>query len=289
MTENAAVPIPESATLPSRNLGSARTAAPRLALVIPTLHEGANIASVINRIRGSLDPLGISYQVIVVDDDSRDGTDTIVQKLTEADPRVRLLVRTGKRGLGGAAVHGWQHSDAEILGLIDADLQHPPELLPQLWSAIETGSDLVLASRYAPRGNMRQWNPVRQMLSRFAIWMTRPLQKAGIHVADPMSGFFLVRRSCVEDVTLQTQGFKILLEILTRGKIRSVTEVPFEFGLRQAGTSKAGIKEGVGYLWLLGRLWRQRNSPGIAPAAEPLQIAEVSPADPELPRPTQKC
>jgi dolichol-phosphate mannosyltransferase len=229
----------------------------KLALVVPTLHEAANIRTVLERIRGSLDPLGIPYEVIVVDDNSQDGTADIVGQISGSDPRVRLLVRTGARGLGGAVVHGWEQSDAEIVGVIDADSQHPPELLPQLWNAMEGGTDLALASRYAAQGGSEDWNTMRRGVSRLAIWLTLPFQKPKIRVQDPMSGFFLLRRTCLRDIEIETQGFKILLEILVRGKVSSVTEVPFSFGRRKAGNSKAGIKEGLDYLFLLGRLCRR--------------------------------
>lgn len=232
------------------------TAQARLALVVPTLHEAANIRTVLERIRKSLDPLAIPYELIVVDDNSQDGTAAIVEQIGQSDPRVRLLVRTGARGLGGAVVHGWERSDAEIVGVIDADTQHPPELLPQLWKAMEAGTDLALASRYATQGGSQDWNAMRRGLSRLAIWLTLPFQKAAIRVQDPMSGFFLLRRCCIRDLEIETQGFKILLEILVRGKVDSVAEVPFSFGRRKAGSSKAGIKEGLDYLFLLGRLCR---------------------------------
>ena len=233
--------------------------AAKLALVVPTLHEVANIERILQRIRTSLDPLEIPYEIIKVDDDSRDCTAEIVRKIGDSDPRVRLLVRTNARGLGGAVVHGWEHSAAGVVGVIDADLQHPPELLPELWKAMESGADLALASRYAEHSSLRDWHPVRYGLSRMATWLTLPIQRPGIHVQDPMSGFFLVRRECLRDFRLETQGFKILLEILVKGNIQSVTEVPFAFGLRQAGSSKAGIKEGLDYLFLLGRLYRAGN------------------------------
>src|SRR5882757_1571269 len=193
----------------------------RLALVVPTLHEAANIRTVLERIRGSLDPLGIPYEVIVVDDNSQDGTADIVGEISRSDPRVRLLVRTGARGLGGAVVHGWEKSDAEIVGVIDADSQHPPELLPQLWKAMEGGTDLALASRYAAHGSAEDWNKLRRGVSRLAIWLTLPFQKPKIRVQDPMSGFFLLRRTCLRDIEIETQGFKILLEILVRGRVGS--------------------------------------------------------------------
>jgi dolichol-phosphate mannosyltransferase len=145
-----------------------------------------------------------------------------------------------------------------VLGVIDADLQHPPELLPQLWQAVKAGGDVVLASRYAPQGGLENWHPARHLLSRAAIWMTYPLQKKGIRVKDPMAGFFMVRRSCLREVELHNKGFKILLEILVRGKVNSVTEVPFTFGPRRAGTSKANLAVGLDYFRLLCRLWWER-------------------------------
>jgi dolichol-phosphate mannosyltransferase len=252
----------------------------KLALVVPTLHEVANIETILQRIRTSLDPLGISYEVIIVDDDSQDGTAEVVGKISGSDVRVRLLVRTNARGLGGAVVHGWEHSAAGIVGVIDADLQHPPELLPQLWKAMESGSDLAVASRYTKHGSPRHWHPVRYALSRLAIWLTWPIQKPAIHVQDPMSGFFLVRRACIRDIHIETQGFKILLEILVRGNIQSVTEVPFSFGPRKEGNSKAGIKEGLDYLFLLGRLYRaaglRRRSVLSAPLASTSETSNTT-------------
>ncbi|HTC77821.1 MAG TPA: polyprenol monophosphomannose synthase [Terriglobales bacterium] len=230
----------------------------RLALVVPTLREAQNIRAVLDRIRQSLDPLKFSYEIIVVDDNSHDGIDDIVQEIAATDPRVRILVRKGERGLGGAVLYGWKNTDAEMLGVIDADLQHPPELLPELWKAAESGADVVLASRYAPQGGLENWHPARHLLSRMMIWLTYPLQRPGIHVQDPMAGFFLVRRSCLKDIELHNRGFKILLEILVRGNVRSVREIPFTFGPRQAGTSKANLRVGLDYFALLYRLWRER-------------------------------
>ena len=122
---------------------SVSAAAPvaQLGLVIPTLQEAANIRTVLDRVRWSLDPLGIAYELIVVDDLSGDGIDAIVREIAAADVRVRFVSRIGKRGLGSAVRHGWQSSNAEFLGVIDADLQHPPELLPELWNAVHAGSD----------------------------------------------------------------------------------------------------------------------------------------------------
>jgi len=231
----------------------------KLALVIPTLREADNIRVLLGQIRQSLDPLGFAYEVIVVDDDSRDGIEAIVQEIAASDPRVRILIRRGERSLGQAVLHGWNHTDAEILGVIDADLQHPPELLPELWKGIDGGKDVVLASRYAPQGGLSNWHPARHMLSCMAIWLTYPLQKPGIPVKDPMAGFFMVRRSCLRGVSLHGQGFKILLEILVRANVSSVAEIPFTFAPRRAGASKASFKVGWDYLALLCKLWMSRS------------------------------
>jgi dolichol-phosphate mannosyltransferase len=203
--------------------------------------------------------LGIEYEVIVVDDDSRDGTDAIIGEIAGADPRVRLLTRSGVRGLSGAVAYGWQNADAEVLGVMDADLQHPPELLAQLWQALQTGVDLAVASRYVSRDGRPRWSRFRHLVSQIAILLTLPLQLPAIRIHDPMSGFFMVRRRCIQGVPLQTKGFKILLEILVRGDIRSVVEIPFTFGRRHAGKSKAGLRVGVEYLALLWNLRKQRN------------------------------
>jgi dolichol-phosphate mannosyltransferase len=232
--------------------------APKLAIVIPAFREAGNIRELLERIQRSVDPLGVTYESIVVDDDSGDGIESLVKELSDKDPRIRLLVRKNVRGLAGAIMYGWHNTDAEILGAIDADLQHPPELLPQLWHALQSGADSVVASRYAPQSSRPNWNRFRHLVSQLAIWMARPLQKPAIRVWDPMSGFFLVRRSCIETVPFQTEGFKILLEILARGKIRSVVEVPFTFGKRHAGKSKASPRVAIDYLRLLMRLWRER-------------------------------
>jgi dolichol-phosphate mannosyltransferase len=241
----------------AKDVSNAPALVAKLAIVIPTLREAENIRTVLNRIREALDPLHIPYELLVVDDNSRDGIDTIVQEVAKADSRVRLLIREHERGLGGAVLHGWKNTEAEVFGVIDADLQHPPELLPELWK-VEAGHDVVLASRYAPLGTLDHWHPARHLLSRTAIWLTYPLQKAGIRVKDPMAGFFMVRRSALRGVELHNRGFKILLEILVRGNVRSVKEIPFAFGARRAGDSKANLRVGLDYFALLYRLWKSR-------------------------------
>ena len=246
------------ATLATPSACEPERAREKLALVIPTLCEAGNIGGLLDHVRSVLDPLEIPYEILVVDDDSRDGTGEVVSAIALEDPRVRLLVRKGERGLSGAVLYGWQRTDAAILGVMDADLQHPPELLPQLLSAILAGRDLVIGSRYTPGGGLGEWNPARKFISAAAVWVTWPIQRAGIRAKYPMSGFFLVRRHCLEQVMFQPTGFKLLLDVLVRGRIQSIEEVPFIFGQRYRGASKANFKVAWEYARLLARLYAGR-------------------------------
>ena len=228
----------------------------KFALIIPTLNEAGNVDPLLARIRAALDPEEINYEVIIVDDGSVDGTQQAVRACAQSDARVRLLERRGEKGLSGAVVHGWRNTNADLLGVMDADLQHPPEVIPELLRAIEKGTDIAIGSRYVEVKRVEGWNPVRQAVSWLTTLTTLPLQRPGVHVNDPMSGFFVVRRECIDGIQFQREGFKILFEILVRGRIHSATEIPFQFGLRHAGKSKADVKVAFHYFSLLGRLSR---------------------------------
>lgn len=237
-----------------------------LALVVPTIEESATLPLLLNRARQSLECTGIAFEILVVDDDSRDGSAQVVGAIAAEDARVRLLVRKGERGLSGAILHGWQNTNAEILGVMDADLQHPPELLPKLVQAVLDGCDVAIASRYAQGGSLGNWNPLRRWISALAIAMTWPLQRCNVRVKDPMSGFFVVRRTCLEKVPFQSTGFKLLLEILVRGNVTSVQEIPMVFGKRRAGTSKATLTVAWEYVVLLAKLYGARGREMPVPA-----------------------
>jgi dolichol-phosphate mannosyltransferase len=255
-----------------RECASSRRSA-RLALVIPTLREAKNLEPLLRRVRIALDSCAVAYEVIVVDDASGDGTEDILAGISAEDSRVRLVVRHGERGLAGAVLRGWAETEAQYLAVMDADLQHPPELLPELWAEMRAGADLAIGSRYAAGGSLGGWKAYRHLISRMAIWVTLPVQRSGLRARDPMSGFFMVRRQCIEGVALQTAGFKILLEILARADLRSVAEVPFTFGRRDAGTSKASLRVALDYLLLLLRLYRQK---GRTPAHAERGVARLA-------------
>jgi len=231
----------------------------KLGLVIPTLNEAGNLPTLFSRIRKALDSSQIDYELIVVDDDSSDRTAEVAREFAQDDDRIRVFVRKGRRGLAGAVIYGWSHTDATLLGAIDADLQHPPEVLPQLLEPVLNGNDIAIASRYV-NGNadgISEWNKFRALVSRFSTLATAPfLQRRDLRVKDPLSGFFIVRRECVEELQLQPEGFKILLEILVKGNIRKAVEVPFHFATRQSGKSKADFRVALHYFSLLGKLSR---------------------------------
>jgi dolichol-phosphate mannosyltransferase len=227
-----------------------------VAIAVPTLNEAGNIDKILTALTDSLSQTRYEYEIVVVDDGSTDGTVEHVRVWTKRDPRVRLLIRTGERGLAGAVLYGWSQSQANLLGVIDADLQHPPELVPELLKAAEQ-ADIAVASRYARNHGVKGWNPLRAAVSRLSTLAAAPLiYKKKLGVTDPMSGFFIIHRRCIEGLSFQTTGFKLLLEILVRGRIQTAKEVAYNFGLRHAGRSKANATVALHYLHLLGRLSR---------------------------------
>jgi dolichol-phosphate mannosyltransferase len=226
------------------------------ALVIPTLNEAGNIDKILGEATAALSQTDYEYEIAVVDDGSTDETPEKVRSWSLRDPRIRLLQRSGERGLAGAVLYGWSQCQADLLGVIDADLQHPPELLPRLLKETEK-ADIVIGSRYTQEDGVKGWNPVRALVSKLSTLAAAPLiSKKNLEVTDPMSGFFIIHRRCIQGLTFQTAGFKLLLEILVRGRIRKVKEVAYHFGIRHAGESKANASVAFHYLFLLTRLSR---------------------------------
>ena len=231
----------------------------KLALVVPTLNEVENIATVLDRARGALSQLTLPWEILVVDDGSTDDTPEIVRRYSETHGEIRLLERRARKGLAGAITYGWENTDADLIGVIDADLQHPPELLPELVTKVCQGSDIAIASRYLQADGMTAWSLPRRAISRLSVLASRPVQRSGLRVSDPMSGFFVLRRECIEGSHFQPTGFKLLLEILAKGHIYSVAEIPFKFGTRSGGKSKANGMTAVHYFSLLCKLLLERN------------------------------
>ena len=160
--------------------------------------------------------------------------------------------------MAGATLLGWENTDASIVGAMDADLQHPPELVPALVAEILAGHDVAIGSRYADGGSLGNWNLPRKLLSNAALWVAMPVQRKQIRAKDPTAGYFLVRRECIDQIQFQRTGFKLLLDVLVRGRIRSIKEIPYTFESRHHGASKATFKVACEYAGLLARLYWER-------------------------------
>jgi dolichol-phosphate mannosyltransferase len=225
-------------------------------LVIPTYNEGANVEIMIRQLDKILNPvLGNDYELIVVDDDSPDRTWALAQTMMTDYPRLQVMRRQGERGLSTAVIRGWQAAGGEILGVIDGDLQHPPEVLLKLLWAIQQGADLSVASRHIEGGGTSNWGFGRRCLSRGAQLLGLVILPNVVgRVSDPMSGYFLVRRSVITQREMNPLGYKILLEVLGRGEINQVSEVGYIFQERQLGTSKVTRQQYVAYLLHLAKL-----------------------------------
>ena len=232
-----------------------------LTIIVPTYNEVANIEILIKRIVDALKDHRISYEILIVDDNSPDGTWKRVMSLNEKYP-VRLLKRIYKRGLATAVIDGIKSAQAEKIIVMDADLQHPPEKIPEIYHAL-FDNDIVVASRYTVGGGIIGWSLKRKIISAGAKLLAYLLLPPSRRTSDPMSGFFGIRKNVIKGINMNPRGYKILLEILVRGKYGKVTDVPYIFKSRIRGRSKMGIKEITAYMSHLislaktsGHFWR---------------------------------
>jgi dolichol-phosphate mannosyltransferase len=225
-----------------------------ISFVIPTYNEGENIAAFLQAVRRVLDQaVPGAWEVVVVDDDSPDRTWEIALSMKDF-PNLRVLRRVGERGLASAVIRGMQAARGGAVGTINADFQHPPEVLGPMAKAIAT-ADLVVASRFVPGGGLGNWRWSRRIASRGAHLLGRMiLPKVFSRIADPLSGCYLVRRAAIAGVELRPVGFKTLMEITARGRIDRIKECPYQMRDRERGQSKAGAQQTVEYLKHLFRL-----------------------------------
>lgn len=258
---------------------------PVISLVIPTFNEAANIAELLTRLEVAL-PAGSPYEVIFVDD-STDETPAVINQAARTS---RLAVSLRHRpiaegGLGGAVVVGLREAAAPWVVVMDADLQHPPALVPQLVAAGErTGADLVIASRYVSGGGRAGLDgALRKIASGGTTVLAKVVFWRRLHrVSDPMSGFFAVRAEALDADVLRPLGYKILLELIVRCRIRQITEVPYQFQDRFAGQSKASLAEGLRFLQHLVVLRfgtisaRLLARPGRRTASQPVHDAHAA-------------
>jgi dolichol-phosphate mannosyltransferase len=226
-------------------------AGPELSIIVPTLNERGNLASLVGRLDQSLSD--VDWEVIFVDDDSVDGTAGLGRTLAMKDRRVRVIQRLDRRGLSSACVEGMLASSAPFLAVMDGDLQHDETLLAQMLRTIKSDDlDIVIGSRYAEGGSSEAFSASRQHASRFATTLASLVQKA--ELKDPMSGFFLITRSAFTDVVrrLSGVGFKILLDIFASSeRPLRFAELPYTFRPRAAGESKLDAAVAWEYITLL--------------------------------------
>jgi dolichol-phosphate mannosyltransferase len=229
-----------------------------VSIVLPTYNEARSIQEALRRASAALRTAGEDHELIVVDDSSPDGTAGLAETLAGEVP-VRVLRRPGRQGLATAVVAGWGIARGDVLGVMDADLQHPPEVLTRLASALHAHrAELAIATRSGPGGGAAEdWSWARRLSSWTATHLAAcVLPRTLAEVRDPMSGMFLVRARALEGVRLEPTGYKILLEVLGKAHYRELVEVPYVFQARSMGSSKLGMRESLQYLAHLLRLAR---------------------------------
>ncbi|MDP2297559.1 MAG: glycosyltransferase family 2 protein [Pseudolabrys sp.] len=236
---------------------SAALPAPELTIILPTFNERDNLPVMVERIGRALP--GVDWEILVVDDNSPDGTSAAARMLGETDRRIRCIRRVGRRGLAGACIEGMLGSQARYVAVMDADLQHDETLLMAMLKKLRAGAtDLVVASRYVGDGAAQKGEAIggfsagRARASRWSVALSRRLLK--VDLTDPMSGFFMIRRDLVDAMApqLSTQGFKILLDIAAtgHGQLRTA-EIPYVFGARLHGESKLDARVALDFGQLL--------------------------------------
>ena len=231
--------------------GSGGADRPHVTIIVPTYKEAESLPHLIDRVAKLREERGFAIEMLIMDDDSRDGSAEIVRARPEA--WVRMIVRTSDRGLSAAVLEGLRLARGEFLVCMDADLSHPPEALPGMLAKLHEGADFVIGSRYVPGGTTSDdWGVLRWLNSRGATLLARPLTS----VRDPMAGFFALRRTTFEaGRDFNPVGYKIGLELIVKCGCERVVEVPIHFEDRRFGTSKLTFRQQLLYLKHLRRLY----------------------------------
>ncbi len=222
-----------------------------ISIVVPTYNEAASLPALAGRLATALG--GRQWELVVVDDGSPDGTADLAASMAPALP-VRVVRRGAKAGLASAVIAGFAAARGDVLVVMDADLSHPPEVVPSLVDALASGADLAVGSRYVRGGGTLDWPLRRRLVSRAACLLGNVL----VPVRDATSGFFALRRPILDGVRLNAIGFKIGFEVIARAHWRRVVEVPYVFRDRELGRSKFGTRQVMQYLVQLGQVARDR-------------------------------
>ncbi|CUR51212.1 Dolichol-phosphate mannosyltransferase [Nitrosotalea devaniterrae] len=252
MTENNLSSIPNEMLTRTRSLS----------IVIPTYNESKNIVKILDSLRAAL-TREMNAEIIVVDDNSPDGTSQTVEEYAKSSTNsgysIQIIRRENKRGLSSAIVTGIERAKGDAVVVMDSDMSHPPQTIPQMVEELQSSDcDIVVASRYVKGGGVSGWPFKRKLISKGATKIAQ--HGLGIKIKDPMSGFFAFKRQIVNNIKFDAIGYKILLEILVKAKGAKVKEIPYTFINRTAGSSKLDLSVGVGYLQSIWKLYRYGKS-----------------------------
>jgi dolichol-phosphate mannosyltransferase len=228
-----------------------------VSIVVPTYNERSNLKTLVGRVHQCLS--NYDYELIIVDDNSPDATGKLAVKLAQTYP-IRVLQRESKMGLASAIADGFKLAGGNVIGVMDADLQHPPEKLPELLNKIHEGADIAIGSRYIRGGCIKGWSFKRKVVSKVATFLAEILFSEVRGITDPVSGFFFLRREVLKDINISPVGYKILLEILVKGTYKGIVEVPYTFEGRVSDESKMNFHEYINYLRHLHMLRSRRKN-----------------------------
>lgn len=225
-----------------------------LSIIIPTYNERENARLITYRIRNCLQYSNWDYEILFIDD-SRDDTPMVLEELSKKYNEVRYIHREKERGLASAVVNGFHVARGEHIIVMDADLQHPPELVPLIMKRL-TEADIVIPSRFITGGSDGGLSGLRKLIS----WTARTIGQLSIrrlrNISDCTSGYFGLNRSVIDEIRLDPIGWKILMEVLVKGRYNTVHEIPYTFESRDAGKSKMNLQEHLNYLLHIVRLVR---------------------------------
>jgi dolichol-phosphate mannosyltransferase len=231
-----------------------------LSIIVPTYNESKNIIGILDSLRKYLLPIGIDTEIIVVDDNSPDGTGKIVEEYAKNSKKenaqsVQIIHRKTERGLSSAILTGINCAKGDAVIVMDSDFSHPPQTIPKMIEELqESECDIVVASRYVDGGSVKGWPFKRKIISKGATKIAR--HGLGINIKDPMSGFFAFKRNIIKNIKFDAIGYKILLEILVKARGVKVKEIPYEFINRKEGSSKLDTSVAIDYVKSLWKLYR---------------------------------
>lgn len=240
-----------------------------ISIVVPSYNEKDNVRPLVERIHGALG--NISHEIIFVDD-STDETPEVLKEVSENDSMVRYHHRTDEKGLATAVVKGFSLAKGDYVAVMDADLQHPPEVLVDMYLAMEAGAHMAIPSRFIPGGSDGGLDLWRKFVSGTARYMGKIVLPCLRKITDPTSGLFMIRRELLKGAKLNPIGWKIMIEVLAMCKVSKVLETPYVFHDREAGESKLSTKVTLQYIKQIFNLRRVAVNKG-----KDMQVVRWSP------------